>query len=399
MSSAPRASRVPRNVLILSLVALASGFGQDLVTPVLPAYLALLGIGHAGIGLIDGVLQGATQVFRFVSGVLSDRYAARKRFVFLGYALSSVSRPLLALSGGFASALGLRLVDGIGKGMKDAPRDALVADSAAAEARGRAFGFHRLIDTAGSVIGPLTAGAVLLAMTPTLASYRLIFLLTAVPGAAALVLIGFGVREPSPAAASVKAAEPTRLPAAFWAFTAASSVVMLTKVNDSLFLARTQDVGIPAAWIPAAFAGFTTIYAALSYPVGIWSDRVGRLPMIASGWLLLASVEAGFALTGGALSALLLLAAYGVFYALTEGSGRAMIADLVPSEARGTAYAVFYASVGVAVIAGGYGLGRVWDTVSPAAAFGISSAGSLFGGLLFLRMALRGRGNEKSPLS
>ncbi|HJV32456.1 MAG TPA: MFS transporter, partial [Patescibacteria group bacterium] len=167
MSSTLRASRVPRNVLILSLVALASGFGQDLVTPVLPAYLAMIGIGHAGIGLIDGVLQGATQFFRFVSGVLSDRYAARKRFVFLGYALSSVARPLLAVSGGFASALGLRLIDGIGKGMKDAPRDALVADSAAAEARGRAFGFHRLIDTAGSVIGPLTAGAILLAMTPT----------------------------------------------------------------------------------------------------------------------------------------------------------------------------------------------------------------------------------------
>ena len=147
----PSRPRIPRNVLILSFVALASGFGQDLITPVLPAYLALIGVSHAGIGLIDGVLQGATQVFRFVSGVLSDRFAARKRFVFLGYALSSVSRPLLALAGGFASALGLRLVDGIGKGVKDAPRDALVADSASSETRGRAFGFHRLVDTAGSV--------------------------------------------------------------------------------------------------------------------------------------------------------------------------------------------------------------------------------------------------------
>ena len=396
MTTETSRTRVPRNVLILSLVALASGFGQDLVAPVLPAYLAMIGVSHAGIGLIDGVLQGATQVFRFVSGVLSDRYGSRKRFVFLGYALSSVSRPLLALSGGFASALGLRLVDGIGKGMKDAPRDALVADSASADARGRAFGFHRLIDTAGSVVGPLTAGAVLLALSPSLSSYRLIFLLAAVPGAAALALIWLGVREPAPAASAASRPIAKRLPPAFWAFTAASAIAMLTKVNDSLFLARTQDLGVPAAWIPAVFAGFTTIYAALSYPIGIWSDRVGRLPMVASGWILLAMVEAGFAFAGGALPALPLLAGYGVFYALTEGSGRAMIADLVPPDARGTAYAVFYASVGVAVVAGGFGLGRVWDDVSPAAAFGVSAVGSLVAGILFVLMALRGK--EKTPL-
>ncbi|HTK59586.1 MAG TPA: MFS transporter [Candidatus Baltobacteraceae bacterium] len=385
MSNAVPRPRIPRNVLILSLVALASGFGQDLITPVLPAYLALIGVSHAGIGLIDGALQGATQVFRFVSGVLSDRFAARKRFVFLGYALSSVSRPLLALSGGFASALGLRLVDGVGKGVKDAPRDALVADSSAAETRGRAFGFHRLVDTAGSVFGPLTAGAILLALTPSLASYRAIFLLSAVPGAVALALILFGIRDPEkPRARSRGVAR--KLPAKFWIFTVAMAVAMLTKMNDSLFLTRTQEAGVPAAWIPVLFAGFTLVYALLSYPLGVWSDRVGRLPLLAAGWLLLAAVELGFGLLRNIPSALVLLAGYGVFYALTEGSGRAMVADLAPPEARGTAYAVFYVSIGLAVIVGGFGLGRLWDSVSPAAAFMVSAAGSALGGVLFLAM-------------
>lgn len=390
-------ARIPRNVLILAFVALASGFGQDLITPILPAYLLMIGVGHAGIGLIDGMLEGATNAFRLVTGILSDRFAARKGFIFLGYVLSSVARPLLAFSGGFAAALGLRLVDGAGKGMKDAPRDALIADSTEASIRGRAFGFQRLIDTGGSVAGPLTATALLFAFLPTLRTYRMIFLLSALPGAIALALIWFGVREARPARqVSRGATSKPKLPAAFWLFTAATSLAMLTKINDSLFLARTQEVGIPAVWIPVVFAGFTLIYAVLSYPVGVWSDRIGRLPMIGAGWMLMAVVELGFALTRTAPAAVAMLAGYGAFYALTEGSGRAMIADLVPSASRGTAYSVFYAAVGLAVIVGGFGLGRVWDLVSPSTAFLISAAGSLLGGALFFRMA---RDDKKSPLN
>lgn len=387
--------RIPRNVVILGFVALASGFGQDLITPALPAYLALIGVSHAGIGLIDGLLQGATSVFRMVSGILSDRYKDRKGFVLFGYALSSAARPLLAVAGGFGAILGLRVIDGVGKGMKDAPRDALVAESAATGERGRAFGFHRLVDTAGSVFGPLTASILLLALMPSLATYRLIFLLAAVPGAAALALILFGVREPGEMR---KAVSPTgaRLPGAFWLFTAASFVAMLTKINDSLFLSRAQSLGVHADLIPALFAGFTLIYALLSYPIGIWSDRIGRLPLIAAGWLLLSAVEYAFSRTTGELAAILLLAAYGGFFALTEGSGRALIADLVPAGGRGFAFGVYYTSIGLAVIAGGFGLGRVWDLGSPSTAFLISSIGSLAAGSAFLWMA---RADKKSPLT
>lgn len=390
--------KIPRNVLILGFVALASGFGQDLITPVLPAYLMLLGVSPAGIGLIDGLLQGMTSLFRFVSGVLSDRFQNRKRFVFFGYALSSVARPLLALAGTFASIAFLRAADGIGKGTKDAPRDALVAESADANASGRAFGFHRLVDTAGSVFGPLLAGAILLSLTPTLWTYRMIFALSVIPGLIALCLVWFGIREPSaPTAAAPK--NVMRLPWLFWIFTIGSAVTMLTKVNDSLFLLRAQDAGMPRTGIPFLFAGFTLVYAACAYPIGIWSDRLGKLPFIAAGWLLLAGVEWFFSRSPGISTAFVLFAAYGVFYALTEGTGRALIADIVPKELRGSAFAIFHTVIGVSVIAGGFGIGRIWDAVSPSFAFRIAAAGSFAGFLLFLFMILRMGKQKFSPVS
>ena len=416
---APQAPRIPRNVLVLAFVALASGFGQDLNTPVLPAYLVALGVSSAGIGLADGLLQGATNLFRFVSGVLSDRWRDRKRLVFVGYAFSSLARPFLALTGSFAPVAGLRLLDGVGKGTKDAPRDALVADSSAAAHLGRAFGFHRLVDTAGSVLGPLCATALLLALTPSLQAYRMIFLLSAVPGAVALALIWFGVREPktvpptAPGSAgatrggwhrtdiqrqsSVTAAAPSAqpLPWQFWLFTVGITVAMATKINDSLFLLRAADVGVPRVWVPALFAGFTLIYALLSYPIGVWSDRFGRLPFIAGGWLLLSAVELGFARNPSLFAALLLFAFYGLFYALTEGSARAMIADLAPPTMRGRAYAVFYTLTGVTAIAGGYWLGHLWDAFSPAAAFRLAAVGSLTAAAVFLGMWQVGRRGRK----
>lgn len=388
--------RIPRNVLVIAFVALASGLGQDLITPVLPAYLGLLGFTPAGIGLIDGLLQGTTSVFRFISGILSDKFRNRKRLVFLGYALSSVSRPLLGFAASFGTVAGLRLVDGIGKGTKDAPRDALVADSAAAGTKGRAFGFHRLVDTAGSVVGPLVAAGVLLALTPSLASYRLIFFLAAIPGAAALALIMFGIRE-SPQV-SMRPIVRKPLPRNFWIFALGVTVAMLTKVNDSLFLVRAGGLGMPPVWIPVIFAGFTLVYALLSYPVGIWSDRIGKGPFIIAGWLTLAAVEFGFSLRTPLSSSLMLFGFYGVFYALTEGSARAYIAETVPQESRGTAYAAYYTLTGLAVIVGGYGLGRIWDAVSPEAAFRLSAVGTLLS-CLILAIAFFGRPRTTADLA
>ncbi|OGL65599.1 hypothetical protein A3B21_03430 [Candidatus Uhrbacteria bacterium RIFCSPLOWO2_01_FULL_47_24] len=393
-TASPPKSKIPRNVIIVAFVALASGFGQDLIVPILPGFLAALGISRAGIGLIDGLLQGSTSIFRFISGILSDKFKNRKFFVFLGYALSSVARPLLALTGTLSAVATLRTIDGVGKGMKDAPRDALIADSAHEKARGRAFGFQRLIDTAGSVLGPLVAAGLLLLFLPTLSTYRLIFALAIIPGAIALALIAFGIREPKPTERAPLQLRK-KFPWQFWLFTGGTTIAMLTKINESLFLVRAHDVGIPIAWIPVLFAGFTLLYALLSYPLGIWSDRIGKLPLITAGWFVLAIVEFGFAKTPPFAATLFLFALYGLFFALTEGSGRALIADLVPQGARGSAYAVFHTIVGLGVILGGYMLGRIWDTISPATAFHVASAGSLLGFLVLLMLVLA----DKSTLS
>jgi len=374
--------KLPRNVVIVALVALASGFGQDLITPILPGFLTLLGVSAAGIGLIDGLLNGATSVFRFISGILSDYFKNRKWFVFLGYALSSIARPLLALANSFSAVAVLRTLDGVGKGSKDAPRDALIADSVGIEISGRAFGFHRLVDTLGSVFGPLTAAFILLSLTPSLESYRIIFGLAAVPGLITLLLIAFRVREPEKSE-NVVSQERGALPKMFWFFAFGMTFAMLFKINDSLFLLRAGEIGISNELIPALFAGFTFIYALASYPIGILSDRFGKLPFIVSGWLLLSIVELGFSFAPSLYFGLALFALYGLFFALSEGSGRAIIADIVPQNLRGRAYAIFHTLVGLSVIFGGYFLGRVLDNSSSQSAFLIASIGSFIGFLIF----------------
>lgn len=374
---APR-RKIHRNVVIVAFVALASGFGQDLITPILPGFLSALGVSYAGIGLIDGILQGTTSFFRFVSGFLSDRLRNRKSLIFVGYALSSVARPLLTVVGGFWPVAFLRGLDGAGKGMKDAPRDALVADSSARDVRGRAFGFHRLVDTAGSVFGPVLASILLLALGTSLMTYRFIFALALIPGSIALLLIWFGIRE-EPRLAPVQVTRRASFQLAFWLFTIGTAIAMATKINDSLFLVRAADAGVSSAWIPMLFGGFMLLYAVLSYPIGVLSDRVGKLPIIAGGWLVLSAVEMIFSFRPTLPVTVTLFALYGLFYALTEGSGRALIADLVPQESRGSAYAIFHTVMGLCVIAGGYGLGRAWDSVSPSFAFQIGATGSFVG--------------------
>jgi len=389
-------AKIPRNVLIVALVALASGFGQDMITPILPAFLITIGVSHAGIGIIDGLLQGTMSIFRFISGILSDKFQNRKWFIFFGYGLSSIARPLLALTGSFASVATLRTLDGAGKGIKDAPRDALVADSATAETRGRAFGFQRLIDTAGSVFGPLAAAGLLVLLTPSLQTYRIIFTLAIIPGIIALSLIFFGIKEPEKKKATLKnLSQPFSWQ--LWFFVIGMTIAMITKINDLLFLTRAHEIGISSTWLPVLFAGFTLVYALLSYPIGIWSDKIGKLPLIIAGWLVLTLVEFGFAHETSITTALILFAFYGLFYALTEGSGRAIIADLVPPDARGSAYAIYNTFIGLAAIIGGYFIGKIWDTISPHYAFTISSYGSFIGFLILLTMFFISR--KKSNLT
>jgi MFS family permease len=281
------------------------------------------------------------------------------------------------LTAAFLPIAAVRVVDGVGKGMKDAPRDALLADDALPNTRGRVFGFSRMVDTAGSVVGPLVAFVILASLAPTISAYRLIFALTVIPGAIALALIWFGVRERSPEKRRV--AEKGAMPREFWVFSIGMTIALLTKVNDSLFLVRAQDLGISKTLIPLLFGGFTLLYAVFSYPIGIWSDRIGKMPLLIAGWILLAAVELGFSFHPSLILTLVLFAGYGMFFALTEGSARAFIADAVEQTKRGRAYGIYYTLTGVGLILGGYFLGRIWDLGSPQLAFQLSAVGSMLG--------------------
>lgn len=378
---------IPRNVLIVGIIALFSGFSQDIISPIFPAYLSLLGLGGAAIGLIDGLLQGSVYLFRLISGVLSDKFHNRKWFVFAGYFLSAVSRPLLAIAGTVPIIGALRVADGIGKGTKDAPRDALIADSTQIKSQGRAFGFHRVVDTLGSVIGPLLAAGLLFVFQPSLASYRLIMALTIIPGIIVILLIIFGIQEKTVAQVSQKS--PSKLPVLFWIFVMLNTLLLLTRVNDSLILLRLGQIHGNAELVPLLFAFFTLVYAGLAYPIGILSDKIGTLPLICFGWGLLTIAEFGLSFSTGIAGTLGLLVLFGAFLAFTEGSARAFIATLVTAENRGRAYSYYYFFISMAVIVGGYIIGKIWDDVSPSFAMRISSLGTLISTLLFMALIFR----------
>ena len=382
----PRHSRrIPRNVLVVAIVAFFSGLTQEMVTPVLPIFFTALGYGAAGIGLIDGLVTASANFFKIIAGYFSDRYRNRKGFVFLGYAFSAVARPLLAFVSGFGGAAGLRALDGIGKGIKDGPRDALIADATPKGSSGRVFGFHRVIDTMGSVAGPLIAAA-LLAGSIGLESQRNIFALTAIPGVIALGLILFGIREPA-SNHSTGRVKVGKLPRLFWIFTLIAFLAAGTRTADGLLLLRSRGLGVPIVAVPLLYAFFHLVYASLSYPFGVWSDRIGKLPMLVMGSCLLALVQAGFAVASGPLAPIVLFALYGVFFALTEGTNRAWISELVPANARATAYGVWNGAVGAAAVLSGIIIGGMWELWSPQIAFSFSAFGALlaaglYGGLM-----------------
>lgn len=381
---------IPRNVIVVAFVAFWSGLSQEMVTPLLPAYFAALGFSTAAIGLIDGAVNGAANFAKVVAGYLSDRFRNRKWFVFLGYALSAAARPALGFVSGLAPLAGARVLDGIGKGIKDGPRDALIADAAGKKASGRGFGFHRVVDTAGSVIGPLVAAAVVAYSATTAAGREKVFLLTAIPGAIVLALIVFGVREPAKAAPKKGRAAIGRLPPLFWWFTLISFVAVGSRMADALLLLRSRDFGVPAVFVPLLYSLFHLVYAGLAYPVGVWSDRVGKLPMLIYGWLLLGFVQLGFSFSDGRpWMAAALFAAYGLVFALTEGTNRAWISELVPANARATAYGIFNAALGLAAICAGVALGTLWDAVAPGFAFLLSSLGAFLAAGLYLGLNRR----------
>jgi len=374
---------VERNVVTLGWVAFFGGLAQDMILPVLPLfYSTVLGLNKEFIGLIEGSLTTIVSFAKIGAGYLSDALGMRKAIVFVGYGLSAIGRFGLGFVGSGGSALGMRMSDGLGKGLKDAPRDALVASSAGSKKLGFAFGVQRMLDTMGSVVGPLITFALLRAWVSHSDKYRLLFITAGIIATIPLIIIGLFVRERSaPVKKQAMSFDVLRGP--FVWFLGVMLLFTLGNSSDAFIILRAQGVGVPAVLIPIVYAFFNLVSASTAIPAGKFADRVGRRRVIGYGWGVYALAYAGFALASAPWMIWALYSFYGLFYSLTEGSAKAMVAELVPDENRGAAYGLYSASIGVMALPASLIAGALWNRISPAApfAFGAVLAGLAFVGL------------------
>jgi len=378
--------RPTRNVMALAAVSFLTDASSEIIAPLLPLFLVgTLGATVRMVGVIEGSAEAVASLLKLASGWWSDRVSRRKPLIVAGYALASLVRPLVAIAQSATQVLAIRLVDRVGKGIRGAPRDALLAASTPREFRGRAFGFHRAADHAGAVVGPLIAVACLQWLGMPV---RHVFWVAAIPGALAVMVAIAFVREPrtppsiAPVAApvvpvpSARATAPgsvTALPRSFWLTMLPILVFTLGNSTDAFLLLRASQLGVPTALIPLIWVLLHFVKSASSTPAGALSDRVGRRPLIVAGWVLYAAVYAGFSRAADPWHAWALFGVYGVVFGLTEGTEKALVADLVPAMRRGTAFGWYQATVGVAALPASIMFGVVWDRYGSPAAFGMGA--------------------------
>ncbi len=380
--------RLERNIVMLGLVSAFTDIAGEMIVPVLPIFLATaIGAPMAAIGLIEGLAESTASILRLFAGWLSDRTGRRKPIIILGYSLGNGAKPLLALATTWPQVLLIRFADRFGKGIRGAPRDALIADSAPDAHRGRAFGIHRSLETAGAAVGPLVA-ALILALGDQ--DPRLVFWAASVPGVLAVMILIGGVAERSgPVRDTIAPRLGFRhLGRPFTLLTIVATMFALGNSSDAFIILRTQDLGVPVPLIPIAYFGFNLVATLLSTPAGILSDRLSRRGILAAGYALFALVYLGFALASGPWTAVALFALYGGYYALTEGVARALVVDLVPSSLRATAMGTFATATGVALLPASLLAGALWQFAGAWAPFVYGAALAALASVLLLAIPL-----------
>ncbi len=391
-----RYRRLPRNVLALSLVSLLNDTSSEIVYPLLPAFLALsLGASPFAIGLIEGFAESVASLLKLISGYLSDRFGSRKLPVFLGYSLAAITRPFLAFATTWPQVLVVRMTDRVGKGIRGAPRDALIAESVPQSRRGFAFGFNRAADHLGAVIGPV-AGFLLLILfaadtqSPTIIEYQKVFLFASIPVVIGLLVIAFFVREKPKPFVPVKPAAPPSLSLKgfdgnFKRFLVVIAIFTLSNSTDAFLLLRATESGISPLMLPLLWMTLHFSKVVSSLIGGELSDRFGRKTLIISGWAIYALVYVGFAFVTSAWQCWLLFIIYGSYFGLTEGVEKAFVADMVPAKNRGTAYGLYNLAFGITVFPASLLFGLVWNEYGAATAF-LSSAAVSVGAIILLTM-------------
>jgi len=396
---------VSRNVFFLGWVSLLTDMSSEMIFNVLPLFLLnVLMVSTPIIGLIEGIAEGTASLFKLVSGWLSDRLGQRKSLTVLGYSLSTLSKPFLYIASSWGVVLAVRFTDRVGKGVRSAPRDALVADSTADNERGRSFGFHRGMDTAGAVLGIALAALIVYlvereAFQLTWHAFRTLVLSGIGPAVLAVLILLFFVREKKKAAqrkpgepaapqAISEARAKTALDRRFKLFLVMMVLFTLGNSSDAFLILRAQNLNFSVFWVLVLFVVFNVVYALAAMPAGIVSDRLGRKRVIVAGWTIYALSYLGLGLASAKWEVWLLFALYGLYYGISEGVTRAFVSDLVPEERRGTAYGWYHAAVGVSLLPASVIAGLLWQYVNPATTFyfGAGMAGvAMLGLLLFIR--------------
>jgi MFS family permease len=371
---ADTSSKIDRNVYALSAVSFFTDASSEMIYPLLPVFLtATLGASAGSLGIIEGAAETTSALLKLASGWWSDRVRRRKPLIAFGYGLASAVRPLIAIAQSATQVLLIRLTDRVGKGIRGAPRDALIADSVHPSIRGKAFGIQRTSDHAGAVVGPLIAFAVLQWWHTPL---RTVFWMAAIPGAIAVAIAIFFVREKAPAAEEPSSRIDTAvpLPARFWAALGAVTLFTLGNSTDAFLLLRATQLGVPVALAPILWAMLHFVKSTTSTPGGILSDRVGRKPAVVAGWAIYAVVYLLFGRASQPWHAWALFAVYGLYFGLAEGPERALVADIVPGGKRGTAYGWYNLAIGIAALPASIVFGLIWDRAGSAAAFTFGAA-------------------------
>ena len=384
-----------KNVTVAGLVSFFMDISSEMIYPLVPLFLAnTLGINKSLIGLIEGIAESTASLLKVFSGWFSDRIGNRKWLMALGYGISTLSRPFVAVATGWHQVLGSRFIDRFGKGVRTAPRDAIIAESADKAYLGRAFGFHRAMDTMGAVVGPALAFFFLGLFSN---DYRKVFWLSMIPGVIAVLLIILFITEKKKAVSPHADRPKLTLKHFNWRFKFFVTIAALFAAGNSsdvFLILRAQQVGVSTLMIPIVYLLFNLIYSLSSIPAGMAADKFGKKRVILLGFVLFAALYYGFAVAGSVRAIWILFGLYGLFMGLTEGIQKAFLATIIPPDFKATAFGVYNTAVGLAMFPASLIGGWLWDHVSPSATFYFGATTAAVSSVMFMVFIAVVRRNE-----
>ncbi|MBT9526317.1 MAG: MFS transporter [Rhizobacter sp.] len=384
-SPEPTRTHLPAGVWVLGFVSMLMDISSEMIHSLLPLFLVgTLGVSVLAVGLIEGIAESTALIAKVFSGALSDYLGKRKGLAVLGYAMGAFTKPVFAMASGVGAVVTARFVDRVGKGIRGAPRDALLADITPASVRGAAFGLRQSLDTVGAFVGPLLATALMLLWAN---DFRAVFWVAVIPGVLAVVLLVVGIRE-VPRTAPARPVNPIRrealrrLSGAYWGVVAIGAVFTLARFSEAFLVLRAQEVGIAASWVPLVMVAMNVVYSASAYPFGKLSDTMSRYRLLALGLVVLVASDLVLAVAGDWRMLLFGVCLWGVHMGMTQGLLAAMVADLAPDDLRGTAYGFFNLLSGVAMLVSSALAGLLWDR--------LGSAFTFYAGACFAALTLAG---------